>query len=156
MRVALRDGDVLAGVILAGFGAFVVISAKDWQYFGPGGPGPGFFPLWYGSLIVLLSCVMMFNRLRELAKRSREALPEHLGGIRRSLSVWFAFALTAILFQPLGFLISYSLFAFFLIYLIFGRPLATALVSSVLASALLYLIFAVALQLPLPTGLLGI
>ena len=44
----LARGDVASGVVLAGLGFYIVVQAWRWEYLGPDGPGPGFFPLWYG------------------------------------------------------------------------------------------------------------
>ena len=50
-----RDRDVLSGAVLAGLGVFILSQALEWTYLGPDGPGPGFFPTWYGLAMIALS-----------------------------------------------------------------------------------------------------
>lgn len=42
----LEQGDLASGAVLAGLGVYIVVQARRWEYVGPDGPGPGFFPLW--------------------------------------------------------------------------------------------------------------
>ena len=35
-------------------GAYIIVTASRWEYLGQDGPGPGFFPLWYG--IAMSAC----------------------------------------------------------------------------------------------------
>ena len=47
--------DFWSGLALAGLGAYIIAEAAQWEYLGQDGPGPGFFPLWYGIAMVALS-----------------------------------------------------------------------------------------------------
>ena len=55
MNSFTRKGDFWAGLVLAGLGIFIVTQAWGWSYMTEEGPGPGFFPLWYGTVMVGLS-----------------------------------------------------------------------------------------------------
>ncbi|NWL79018.1 tripartite tricarboxylate transporter TctB family protein [Pseudomonas taiwanensis] len=66
----------------------------------------------------------------------------------------FALFAYALLFEPLGFIVSTSLVGFGLGVLFMGRPLAS-LVSGVLMGVLLYGLFDYLLDVPLPLGLLA-
>ena len=55
MAPLLRRGDFWSGLALAALGAWIVREARGWPYMTEEGPGPGFFPVWYGSLMVVLS-----------------------------------------------------------------------------------------------------
>ena len=46
--------DFWSGLALAALGAYIVVQARGWDYLTEDGPGPGFFPLWYG--IGILAC----------------------------------------------------------------------------------------------------
>ena len=63
----MKIGDVVSGAVLAGLGVFIILEARQWDYLGADGPGPGFFPLWYGVLMVALSLVLVVT---SLAKRN--------------------------------------------------------------------------------------
>src|SRR5262249_47572898 len=49
-----RDGDVISGAVLSALGLFIFLRAHQWDYSGPDGPGPGFFPTWYGLGMIAL------------------------------------------------------------------------------------------------------
>ena len=53
--IRLARGDVVSGAVLAGLGVFIVLEARRWEYLAPDGPGPGFFPMWYGIALIALS-----------------------------------------------------------------------------------------------------
>ena len=48
--------DFWSGLALGALAAYVIVQASGWDYMGPDGPGPGFFPLWYGAAMAALSC----------------------------------------------------------------------------------------------------
>ena len=85
MRRPARTGDFVSGIALAALGAFIVERAHGWTYMGEDGPGPGFFPTWYGSVMVVLSVVLVARSVlaapstrtavkrRELASSSRRS-----------------------------------------------------------------------------------
>ena len=53
-------GDFWSGIALAALGSFIVNEARQWDYMTPEGPGAGFFPMWYGIAMVLLSGFLVF------------------------------------------------------------------------------------------------
>jgi putative tricarboxylic transport membrane protein len=149
-RNALRDGDVISGAFLAALGVYIFVQAREWDYMSPDGPGPGFFPTWYGAAIVALSLAMIVNKIR---KSAPERVDWRSSG--RALGTWLAFAAAAALMAPLGFLLSFGLLTFFVVAVVFGRPLATAATTAVCAALGFYLVFPLALNVPLPTGYFG-
>ena len=50
----LRNGDVLSAAALAALGIYMFSEAWPWPYYSDDGPGPAFFPLWYGVIMVVL------------------------------------------------------------------------------------------------------
>jgi putative tricarboxylic transport membrane protein len=147
----LRDGEAISGAVLAALGVYIIVQAHAWDYSTPDGPGPGFFPLWYGIAIVVLSLGLIFTRIRK-ADGSGAVDWRRVG---RALGTWLAFALAVLLMQPLGFLTSFALLTVFLAAVVFGRSLTTAIATAVLAALAFYLIFPLTLGVPLPIGLLG-
>ena len=63
-ETAIKTGDIVSGGVLAGLGVFIILEAKGWDYLGPDGPGPGFFPLWYGIALVALSLLLVVMGFR--------------------------------------------------------------------------------------------
>ncbi|HYI89614.1 MAG TPA: tripartite tricarboxylate transporter TctB family protein, partial [Beijerinckiaceae bacterium] len=112
-KTAFRDGDVISGGLLAALGSYIVLEARAWTYSGPEGPGPGFFPIWYGILMIGLSLFMVISKL--MTARGDKGDAYDWRAIGRSLSTWLAFALAVALLKPLGFLLSFALLTFFIV-----------------------------------------
>lgn len=147
----LRNGDVLSAAALAALGVYVFAEAWSWPYYNEDGPGPGFFPVWYGVVMVVLSLALI---AMTIAKLPRAETPDWQG-ISRALITWAAFAISAALMGWLGFLVSFALLTFFMITYVFRQPAVTAGVAAVIAAAAFYLVFPFALSVPLPTGVFG-
>jgi putative tricarboxylic transport membrane protein len=149
----IRTGDIISGGVLAGFGIFIVTEARNWEYLGSDGPGPGFFPLWYGACIIALSLLLMGSSLRRAAGETAAATDWR--EIGRVLASWTGFALCVGLLKVLGFLLAFSLFTFFLVAVMYRRSLGTAVAVAVGMSVGFYLLFPLALNVELPVGKLG-
>jgi putative tricarboxylic transport membrane protein len=154
LRAFLKKGDVISGAVLAALGVFIITQALAWDYYTLDGPGPGFFPFWYGVAMVVLSLLLVLNAARtDSDGDSKAAMDWPATG--RAMTVWLAFALSVGLMDFLGFLISFALLAFFLVAVIFRRPFTTAAVVAVASALAFHLIFPVALSVSLPVGPFG-
>jgi len=151
-RVA-RDSDVLAGGVLAALGVYILVQATRWEYMGFDGPGPGFFPFWYGLAIVILSLWLVVGRLFRLRRESPGAVD--WPGVRRALGTWALFALSVAVMPWLGFVLSFALLTFVLVRWQFGQGLKTAAFTAVGLAVGFYVLFPLALDVPLPAGRLG-
>ena len=60
-RAWLRQGDFWSGLVLAALGTYILAEARRWIYLGEEGPGPGFFPIWYGAAMVVLSLALVLG-----------------------------------------------------------------------------------------------
>ena len=149
----MKTGDIVSGAVLAGLGVFIIVEARGWEYLGPDGPGPGFFPLWYGVCMVALSVLLAATSLVQRA--SVPARPENWREVGRALAAWTGLALCVGLLKILGFLLAFGLFTFFLVAVMYRRPLGTAVAVSVGMPVGFYLLFPVALNVALPVGKLG-
>jgi putative tricarboxylic transport membrane protein len=148
----LKKGDVISGAVLAALGVYIITQARAWDYYTLDGPGPGFFPFWYGVAMVVLSLLLVANAARTADDGESKADWPATG---RAMTVWLAFALSVALMNFLGFLISFALLAFFLVAVVFRRPFTTAAVVAVASALAFHLIFPVALSVSLPTGPFG-
>ncbi len=149
----IKTGDIVSGAVLAGLGVFIIVEARGWEYVGPDGPGPGFFPLWYGVCMVALSVLLAATSLVQRA--SVPAKPVNWREVGRALAAWTGLALCVGLLKILGFLLAFGLFTFFLVAVMYRRSLGTAVAVSVGVSAGFYLLFPLALNVALPVGKLG-
>lgn len=150
----VNRGDVISGAVLAGLGIFIIVESHNWEYSGTDGPGPGFFPLWYGIAMVALSLLLIavsFLRRADNAERR----PVNWREAGTALLAWLAFALCVGLLKPLGFMLSFALLTFFIVAVLYRKPLATAAITAASCAAGFYLVFPLALKVSLPTGILG-
>jgi putative tricarboxylic transport membrane protein len=151
---ALNKSDLVAVGLLIALGAFMAWEAWDWPYMTVDGPGPGFFPLWIGSLLIALSVLLIALQVAD-AGAGRPVEPTKWAGTRYVLIGWAALMVAAWLLEPAGFVVSYTLLCAFLIRVVFQQSwFATLAVSLVSAGAFWYL-FVQVLKLRLPAGPLG-
>jgi putative tricarboxylic transport membrane protein len=135
--------DFWSGLALAGLGAYIISQAWGWEYLGQDGPGPGFFPLWYGIAIVALSLVLVISSF------TRTEVVDW-SGAGRVLAAWGAFALAAAALKWLGFLVCFPALVFFIVAVMYRRPPAVAATVAVATTAAFYVIFPLALGVKLP------
>src|SRR5688572_17410150 len=127
------------------------MDARNWTYYGEDGPGPAFFPSWYGVALVALSLLLIVTAIRKGSETEAIEWP----AVGRALGAWLAFAVCAGLMGWLGFLVSFAILTIFVVAIVFRQSLVKALVIAVCASAGFYLVFPFALSVPLPTGVFG-
>jgi putative tricarboxylic transport membrane protein len=152
----LRNGDVISAAVLAALGVYIVMEARHWSYLGDDGPGPAFFPIWYGIAMVVLSLALIATTVaRDLKGAAPKRGETDWVGIRRALITWAAFAICALLMKWLGFMIAFAILAFFIITYVFRQPPVTAGVAAVATALCFYLVFPLALSVALPTGVFG-
>src|SRR5262249_15144697 len=126
----VRDGDVISGAVLSALGLYIFLQAHAWDYSGPDGPGPGFFPTWYGLGMIALSLVTIGQKVRKGA-----ALDGAIdwSAAARGCGTWAAFPLSVALYKPLGFTLSFALLTGFIVAVIFRRSVLTAVPADALA-----------------------
>ena len=149
----MKTGDIISSAVLAGLGVFIIVEARGWEYLGPDGPGPGFFPLWYGVCMVALSLLLTATSIARRA--SVPAKPVNWHEVGRAFAAWAGLAACVGFLKILGFLLAFGLLTFFLVAVMFRRSLGTALAVSVGMSVGFYLLFPLALNVALPVGRLG-
>jgi putative tricarboxylic transport membrane protein len=143
--------ELLSGICLGAFGAYVSIEALNLPYVSEFGPGPGFFPLWIGVGLSLLSLLLILANFFALtADESRER--QSRLSIGRALVGWSGLILAIGLLQWLGFGLSLALLTLFLILVLERRPLWTALSVAIGLALGFHVIFVLALGLSLPSG----
>ena len=152
MKPYARSGDFWSGLALAALGAYIVSEAWRWGYMTEEGPGPGFFPLWYGSLMVLLSLALVAGAVLKRPSGTRAAV--RWDDVRRALLCWGAFVASIALMPLAGFMISFALLTWFIVTVMARQPQRIALPLSIGGAAFFHSLFELGLDLALPHGLL--
>jgi putative tricarboxylic transport membrane protein len=149
-RPFLRSGDFWSGLVLAALGAYVVVTAHRWDYMTEEGPGAGFFPMWYGGIMLALSLLLAVGAVMKPSRGPEVAWKD----VSRALVAWAAFVACVALMPVLGFAISFALLAAFIVRFLCGEKARTALLVGILGAAGFYVLFELALDLSLPRGLI--
>jgi len=139
------NADLWSGLALAALGGYIIVQASGWEYLGSDGPGPGFFPLWYGIAMAALSLALV---LASALRSEPEAVDWR--GAGRALALWLAFALAVASLKLVGFLASFAAFTFFMVAVMYRRPLKVAAAVAAASAAVFYLVFPLALGVNLP------
>jgi putative tricarboxylic transport membrane protein len=151
---SLNKSELITAFLLIALGVYVAWEAWEWPYMTKDGPGPGFFPLWIGALLIALSVLLIALQVAD-AGAGRPVERTKWAGTRYVLIGWAALMAAAGLLEPAGFVVSYTLLCAFLIRVVFQQSwFATLAVSLVSAGAFWYL-FVQVLKLRLPAGPLG-
>jgi putative tricarboxylic transport membrane protein len=140
-----RSADFWSSLALGGLGAYIIVVASGWEYVGQDGPGPGFFPLWYGIVMSALSLMLMISSLS-----SKDDSAIDWSDARGALVTWAAFVLMVAALKLAGFVIAFSALTFFIVLVMYRKPLKVAAVTAIGISAGFYLLFPLALGVKLP------
>ncbi len=152
MNALIRKGDFWSGLALAGLGAYILSQALGWTYMGQDGPGPGFFPRWYGAIMLALSLLMVAGSVLKQRPQAPQAV--RWDELRRAMACWLALAACIALLNYLGFVIAFALLTWFIVAILFRRPRAEALATAIGGSVAFYALFSWGLGLQLPRGML--
>jgi putative tricarboxylic transport membrane protein len=145
-----RSGDFWSGVALAALGAWIVSEARGWVYMAEEGPGPGFFPLWYGGAMIVLSLVLVAGAV--LKPGAGKAVK--WADVGRAITCWIAFVAAIVLMPWSGFAISFALLVWFIVRVMAAQSHAKAITLALSFAAGFYLLFEIGLELSLPRGVL--
>jgi putative tricarboxylic transport membrane protein len=137
------SADLWSGLALGGLAAYIIVQASRWEYLGQDGPGPGFFPLWYGVAMAALSLALVVSSARR--KDS-----ERIEWSSRALVTWLALAIAVAALKLAGFLACFAALTFFIVAVMYRRPLKVAATVAIAAAAAFYVVFPLALGVRLP------
>lgn len=138
----LRSPDCWSGFALAALGGYIVFAARGWDYLTPDGPGPGFFPMWYGVAILALSLVLVLT--------SASGQVADWRGTARAFATWAALATSVALMKAVGFPIAFAALTYFVVAVMYRRAPLVALATAAAIVGAFYLVFPLALGVALP------
>ena len=145
-----RRSDFWSGLALAGLGAYIVSEASRWIYMGEDGPGPGFFPMWYGGAMLVLSLLLVAGTVLKHAPPGKTPSNSEL---RRALTCWVAFCVCIGLIKVVGFMVAFALLTWFIVSIMARQSQKVAIPIAVGGALIFYLVFDFALDVSLPTGI---
>ena len=150
MRHFARKGDFWSGLALAVLGAYIVMQARGWTYMAEDGPGPGFFPMWYGAAMLVLSLALVAGAV--LKQMPVADGPFQWAELARALGCWLAFAASMALMAIVGFAPAFALLTWFIVAVMARQPPRVALPIALGGAVLFHVLFAVLLEVELPRG----
>jgi len=152
MAPFLRKGDFWSGLALAALGAYIVFEAHGWTYTGEDGPGAGFFPMWYGGAMIVLSLLLVGGTV--LKAGSGPVDTTSWRDLGRALGCWAGFVACIALMPLVGFMPAFALLTWFIVAVLARQRQRIAIPLAVGGAVLFYAIFELGLDLTLPHGVL--
>lgn len=151
----MKKGDLIISAFLFLFGWWVLWQATMLPHLSIAGPGPEFVPNLVGVLLVVLSAIMFVNTWRSSKETPEGWVPDRAGAIRIITMIVGLFFYVALL-EVVGYLMLTFVYAFYTITVMSKYRWYTRLVISALITGIFYQGFVGYLELPLPSGILGI
>lgn len=153
----MKRYQVGSAIFLLILGIYTCFEARKLEIGGISRPGPGFFPFWLGSALVVVSLALVIKLGRE---KVHQYLPSK--GLWKGLD-WEKILLSLVALLLYGFVLEslgYCIATFLLMSLLFG-PIGAqkwwvAIAGSIITSFFSYLLFRLWLQIQLPIGVFGI
>lgn len=147
----LNKSELIAAALLFALGLSIIFQSLAWTYLTPDGPGPGFFPLWAGIGIAVLSAGVAFFHIYAVFNE-QPVERTNWDGSARVLAGWAGLAVAIALLKPAGFVVSFFLLTLFLVFFVFRRRFITALAVGIGSCAGFWLVFEKLLDVQLPIG----
>ena len=150
----MRRCNQVVGVLLLILAVWVLMESRHLEYSVEFSPGAGFFPFWLGISLFVLSLILVLSKsIKPKGGEKEDPLPSNQALLRIFL-ILSALFVSMLLFERIGFLITLFLFiAFLLIFLEQYRWYNATLISLLMVFSV-YSIFKIALDIPLPLGIL--
>jgi hypothetical protein len=153
-----RRVHVVLGLVIAGLGAWLLY--KSWtslEFRGSNGePGPGYLPVLLTLGLIVLGLALSAVWLLGPKARSGEAptLSLHPRQMGRALLVWLAMVVSAVLIEPLGFLLAGEVLVLLVIVVVERIRSIPLIITLLLLPPAMYFLFDTLLEVQLPEGTL--
>ena len=151
----MNKAETAAGAVVLALGIAILVGATKFPYFVEGVPGPGFLPMWISYGIISTGLVLTAQGFRHgLVPAGEIAWPDATGWRRVALMAC-AIAVSLLLLEFLGFMVTTTLFMVVVVFCLGVRSWRTLVLVPPLSAIGLYAIFALWLRVPLPKGILA-
>jgi putative tricarboxylic transport membrane protein len=150
----VRRADRIAGAGLLALGvAFSAGALKQYDYWGPNGPGPAFLPFWLGLAMAVLAALLLVGALR--SGDPGEAWFPRGDSLRRLVLVLGATTALVVLLNVVGMVLGTLLFLIGLFRFLDRQPWPLTVAVAAAIAGLNFLVFTYWLRVPMPVGPFG-
>ena len=152
----MKNADQWSGLVLLIISGLICWGSLPLPYGNIHNPGPGFYPLWLGILLGVMSGALILKSVRQKGQQRslRDILAEKVRW-DKVLFLLLALALYGYLMNILGFLLITILLMVFLLRFIEPQPWRSVITWTLVGSCGSYLIFEIWMKLRLPRGFWG-
>lgn len=151
----MKKYDLYGAFFWAGLAIYIILSASQMGLGKPRSPGPGFFPILVGFVLLFLSAFLATAAIRDKKKRREfNEWPSFYGNVFSNAAVLFAYSI--ILLPYLGFIISGFLLLAFFFAIPGGKKWWFSMLFSAFVVFITYYFFGVLLEAQFPRGILDI
>ena len=155
----IKRGDSIFGVFWVCFGIVISIWSATFPFGSLAEPGPSYFPLGCGLILVLLGSIMFIGARASKVQGSQQEssgtfLPDKAARKRTILTVT-GILLSVIALEPLGFILTVFFMILFLVIVVKPQMWKMALFYAFICSVAFYTLFKMLLKTQLPSGIMG-
>jgi len=151
----MNKAEAVVGAVVTALGIAILVGAANFPYFVEGVPGPGFLPRWISFGIIGTGLVLTAQAFRHSLVPAQEIAWPNATGWRRVALMVGAMAVSLLLLEILGFVVTTALFMVVVVFCLGVRSWRTLVLVPPLSAIGLYAIFALWLRVPLPKGILA-
>lgn len=135
------------------FGGIFLIGGIHYRLGRFNSPGGGFFPFWFGLILVTLAGAHLMSNWKESGKKE-ETFFDKRSGIKKMIFTFISLLAFTVLLSWLGFIITTFLFMLFLLRFIEPQKWKVVLIGSITTTIIAYAFFVLWLKASLPPGIL--
>ena len=145
----MRSADrITASLLLAFSVAFSAGALKQYQWWGPGGPGPAFLPFWLGLVMAFLALGMLIRSLKQ--QYAGDAWLPRGEGLRDMLVVLGVTVAFVALLRVTGMVLGTAIYLVVLVRYLGRHPWWLTLLVAAAAAGFNWLVFVRWLRVPFP------
>jgi len=154
----MKNRDTITAIFWTVLGVTIAVWSSTFPFGNLEDPGPAYFPAALGLIIAVIGILLLVREKKaEKPKTLRPLEPRvsHGPAVRRVVLYLAAMALSAVLFEVLGFVLTMFLMILFMMRTIAPQGWRTALFYSLISALGSLFVFRILLKTQLPGGFLG-
>lgn len=155
-----KYGDIIVGIVYAVLGLALIIAARMLPKSQVMDIGPDFMPTVVGTLILVLSIILLVQAVQELRKNPDKEVGKDESDYKRVLLSLILALLYVFLLKPIGFIICTLVYLFCQIFVLAPdshrtkKDMIMYLIIDVVFTLIVYFLFRIGFKIVLPAGIL--